>query len=627
MAGPANRSPDPSSRPHRGALVAGAILLVVALAAAVSIDVVKTEMGVKGDEATYVAMTLSVAFDHDLVYQRRDLERFWGLYRSGPEGIFLKRGESIHVRFRGSPPYVHVSRVADPQPDRLYFGKAFIYSLVAAPFVRVLGLNGFLVFHVLLLFGVCASAYAFLAARSRPGPALAFALTFVFAAVIPVYAVFLTSDIFNFALVFFAYFLWLYKDAAGRATPGWLSGPGSDVAAAVLLGAATYSKPTHALLIAPIVLSAWWRRRGVRGAVVAVAFVAATGALFGANAWISGEMNYQGGDRKTFYQHFPFENPDATWDRASLGIPMATNDSDAGDVLAPSELANRFGHNVEYFLIGRHFGLLPYFFPSVVAIGLWLASADRVDRAKLVTFLTVGASAVALLLFAPYTWSGGGGPPGNRYFLSLIPPLFFLTPPLDAFWPSLLACVGGALFTAKILVNPFVSAKFPFTIAQHGAARRLPVELTMANDLPIMLDALRSHLAYGQDPGVLLYFLDEHAYPPDPAGIWIAGDGRADIVMRSVDPLDHLHVTVTSPIHTTFTMSGGAGSRTATLAPGVGAALDVPVSGVRGLNSYAYLLSVRSSDAFTPHLRDPASTDFRNLGALMQFQAVTASRR
>ena len=58
-----------------------------ALAAALSVDVVKTGFGIKGDEATYVSMALSLAYDHDLTYQRRDLDRFYGLYRSGPTGF------------------------------------------------------------------------------------------------------------------------------------------------------------------------------------------------------------------------------------------------------------------------------------------------------------------------------------------------------------------------------------------------------------------------------------------------------------------------------------------------------------------------------------------------------------
>ena len=198
----------------RPAALTGAILLIVALAAAVSVDVVKNGYGVKSDESTYVAMTLSAAYDHDFTYERRDLERFVGLYRMGPDGIFLKRGKIMRVRLTAAPPFVHLTTTPDPRPDRLYFGKALIYPLVAAPFVRLLGLNGFLVLHVLLLFGVCVCGYTFLAARSRPGPALIFTLAFVFATCVPVYAVFLMPEVLNFSLVFYALFLWLYKEVS-----------------------------------------------------------------------------------------------------------------------------------------------------------------------------------------------------------------------------------------------------------------------------------------------------------------------------------------------------------------------------------------------------------------------------
>ena len=83
-----------------GRALIGVILLVVALAAAISVDVVRTAYDIKGDESTYVAMTLSLAYDGDLSYQRRDLERFWGLYKQGPEGVFLKRGKQFRMRVR-----------------------------------------------------------------------------------------------------------------------------------------------------------------------------------------------------------------------------------------------------------------------------------------------------------------------------------------------------------------------------------------------------------------------------------------------------------------------------------------------------------------------------------------------
>ena len=611
-----------SSFSGREAAAIGGVLLIICLAAAVSVDVVKTGFGLKGDEATYVSIGLSAAYDGDVAYERRDLERFFGLYRAGPDGIFLKKGKQQRISVDGSAPFVHRRTSPDRRSDRLYYGKALIYGLVAAPFVRVLGLNGFLVLHVLLLFGAGACAYLFLAAQSRPGAAFLFSAAFIGATCVPVYVVFLAPEIFNFSLVIYAYFLWLYKEVA-QPRSRFLRGPASDLAAAALVGVAIYSNPRHALLAGPIVLWIWWQRRFVHGLVTGLAAVAVAASLYGLSAATSGEFNYQGGDRKTFYAVYPFDGSSADVWNSTSAKEMSTNDSDASNVL--EDFANRLTHNVEYFLIGRHFGFVPYFFPGAVAIVLWLFSRERSRPWRVLTFLAIVASAAALLIFAPFTWSGGGGPPGNRYFMSIYAATMFLTPPVMTIVPGTLAWVGGALFTAKMLANPFVAAKSPSQTTERGFARRLPVELTMANDLPIMLEGGRAHAWFSD---VLMYFLDEHAYTPEKIdesgreGVWIAGNGRADILVRCEWPIDRLEMTVSSPIKTTFIVSMGADEKRVALEPGRPATVDVPAAGVRDLNSYAYLLRAQSTEGFTQHLRDPSSTDKRNLGALITFKAV-----
>lgn len=624
----------PASSSHRAAWLTGAVLLIVALAAALSVDVVRAGYRIKGDEATYVAMALSAAYDRDLAYERRDLERFWGIYQQGPEGIFLKRGKQFRIRLRATPPFLFIfNSTPEPRDDRLYFGKAMIYSVAAAPFVWLLGMNGFLVFHALLLFAAGACAYVFLAARSRPAAALTFTLAFLMASEVPVYAVFLTPEIFNLALVFVAYFLWLYKEVAPSGHR-WLRGLGSDVAAAALLGVATYSKPyANAPLVLPLVLLFFWRRQWRRGLLVGAASVVACAALFAATALVSGEFNYQGGDRRTFYSGqgsappptagFPFDAPGATWERRGSGV--ATDEVGPDNVLRPSEIVRLFRHNVTYFFVGRHFGLVPYLFPGVLAVLLWVFSAERFVAWRVATFIGVAVAALVLLILLPYTWFGGGGPPGNRYFLSVYPAMFFLTPPLESAVPGLLAWLGGALFTAKMLVNPFYAAKFTYETTERGWARRLPVELTVPNDLPIRLDtSLRARVLYGHDPWMFLYFLDRHAYPPEPEGMWIAGTGRADIIVRTVSPIDHFIVTAASPIRTTLTVSAGAGRSTVQIVPGTRMAFNLPAAGgVRGHDGYAYLVTARSSEGFTPRLLDPNSRDDRNLGVQMHLQVVS----
>ncbi|HKT79279.1 MAG TPA: hypothetical protein VJP86_03595 [Vicinamibacterales bacterium] len=621
-----------------GAGLIGAVLLIVGLAAALSVNVVETGYGVKGDEATYVGMALSLAYDGDLAYKRQDLERFWGIYKGGPEGIFLKRGKQIHLWIDGSAPFVHFdNRQPDARLDRAYFSKAMIYSVAAAPFVRLFGMNGFLVFHVLLLFTALACGYTFLAARGSAAFALTYSLAFAGASALPVYMVFLTPEIFNFTLVFVAYFLWAFKET-GAPRSRFLAGGVSDHAAAVCLGIATYSKPfVIAPLVLPLVLLPWWRRRFVHGFLVGATSVAAAAVVFAANAAVTGEFNYQGGDRYQFYsapysptnppdRGFLFDTPDGLW--GVRGKKVGTDDLGAQDSLKPSEVFRLLRINALYFPLGRHFGFVPYFFPGFVALIAWLATGSRRDVWRGLIFLAIVVSTVVLLVIFPYTWSGGGGPPGNRYYMNVYPAFFFLMPSFASVAPAVLAWIGGALFTAKILVNPFVSAKEPWQITERGFARRLPVELTMARDLPVMLDPrTRGRVVYGADPFVLLYYMDEHATPPEPDGMWIFGDGRADIIVRAEHPLDHLAVTAVSPIRTTLTMSAGGAVKTIALTPGNPASFDVAtVGGVKDFTGYSYLLSAQSSDGFTPRLVDPTSNDNRNLGAQVQFRPVNASR-
>jgi hypothetical protein len=603
---------------HRGPAIAGLTIFLIAGALAMSVDVPRAGYGIKSDEATYVAAALSAAYDGDLSFTRGDLERFAGLYHSGPEGIFLKRGKLLKIRLRGGFPFVRVTKQNDPDTSRLYFGKAVLYPIVAAPFLRLLGLNGILLFHVLLLAIVAAAGYLFLAAQSPPAASAVFTAAFLGACVLPVYGVFLMPEIFNFALVFVAYFLWLYKEVQPQSR---LAQPWTDVAAAVLLGLATYSKPIPiGVLVAPLVALPFVRRQFARAVMLGAIAVFVAAICFGLNAANSGEFNYQGGDRKTFYSSFPFDTPDATWERR--GGAVQTNGEEAQKVLTSGDRLGWFAHNVEYFLIGRHFGFVPYFFPGVVAIAAWLLSRARRDAWRLLTFAAFAGSVIVLLVVLPFTWSGGGGPPGNRYLFNVYPALFFLLPPGAGAGVGLLAWAGGALFTAKLLANPFVAAKYTWLTTEKGAARRLPVELTMANDLPVMLaQPLRGHVHYGpyDENGFLLYFLDQNSWPPEPEGMWISGSGRTDIIVRTAKAVEHIVGELQSPIRTTVTVAMGSKAVTVQLEPGRPQTIRVPASGVRGLESYAYLLTARSTGGFIPHLLEPANQDYRNLGAQLRF--------
>lgn len=605
-ASPIRSGPGMLARPG---YVAAALVLIFGSSAALSLDVVQAGFGVKGDEATYVAMTLSVAYDGDLAYEPRDVRRFFRIYQGGPEGIFLKRGAGERDR-----------------RERLYFGKAFMYPLFAAPFVRAAGLNGMLLFHVVLLAGMLLAACVYLAARSPGGVAAAWAAAFFGVSIVPLHALFLSSDLFHVACVTFACFLWFYKEVApprrGR-WAAWLRGPGADVAAAVILGLATFSKPTHVFLILPPLVLAFSRRRPRLAVSIAAAFAVTVAAGFALNAAVTGDWNYQGGDRRTYYGRFPFENPGDAFD--AIGISMTTN-AVVVEARSAREFLATFAVNLGYFVAGRHFGFLPFFFPGVVAIALFLRPGHERRAWQWAVLAVFALTAVGLCLYMPYTWSGGGGPPGNRYFLSIYPVLLFLTPPLGSVVPAIAAWAGGALFLGHALVNPFLSASEAYLIAERGPLRALPIELTMVDDLPVALDVRRHPITYRTDPPLRLSLLDQNAYPPEsPLEFWVAGRRRADVVVRSRPRLASVSATLRSPIPNRVTIGLGGPETTVDLRPGV--AVDVPLTprGLHARGRWNYVLSVRPHTGFTPRLADRRSADDRFLGVLVKLTPRAAA--
>ena len=602
-------------------------LLILCLWAAVTVDAVNGYPPLKGDEATYISMAFSLAFDGDLAFERKDLDRFWAYEQVRPDGIFLKRGKMLRVKLVPTPPFVRFLWWADAPGDKLYYGKAFVHAVLAAPFVRLFGRNGFLVLNVLLMAGVAWCAYRFALARAPAGVAGAFTLAFFGVSFVPIYVLWYTPEILNLALVFFAGFLFLYAEVAeptGRRLDTFLRSRGSELAGAFLLGLVTFSKPLHALVIVPFVLWMWWRRRFTAGVLAGLVFAVTVGALFSINAAISGEFNYQGGDhRKIFFGSFPFASPDLTFESASGSNEMVTNDADAENLVERGVFLPRLARNLVYFFIGRHHGLVPYFFPAIVVVALWLRQWREIRLWQVLVFAAVGGTVLATLVLLPYTWNGGGGPPGNRYFLSFYPLLFFLVPTLDSFWPAALAWTVGGLFTAQSLVNPFFAAKRPALNSDHGAVRMLPVELTTVNDLPVNLEKDRCRLPIGTSGALRVYLLDENGFAPEGDWMWTAGRGRADILVRSARPLSSLRVTVWSLVANRVTLSYAGHSATVDLKPQGSTSVVFPSSGgVYSQGGWGEVLSVTADSGFVPMNTIPGSTDVRFLGAKIQLEAV-----
>jgi hypothetical protein len=605
--------------------------------------------GFQSDESTYYSLGHSFAKDFDAQFRREDLVRVWKEFPTGPQGIFLKKGRQVWLEGQSSFPFVRLATAPDHRSDRLYYGKSFIYPLAAAPFIILFGTNGFLVLHAILLTACFAACYAFVRARSSEASAITFAVAFLFASAAPVYFVWLTPELFNLATVLLGLFFWAYKEVApplvptGTRTDAWrrlLRGPWSDVIACVLLGVATFSKPLNVLAAAPVLGLALLRRQWGRVAAICVAFVASTAGLFVVNLLSSGDFNYQGGERATFYHAFPFQTPDATFDK--LGEVRATDGLLTEVIFNRDVLTTVLPWNVLYFLVGRHTGLVPYFFPGVaVLVAFLLAGRQRREPFQWLVLVTLALAAVALLVYMPFTYSGGGGPVGNRYFMGYYALFLLLVPAALTPRLAVLAAAGGALFTAQLVFNPFFTSFFPATHPKYGPFRWLPIELSLVNDLPVNVTPSRAKQPLGGEPPVQAYFLDDNAYNREGEWFWVRGESRADLILRAPArphpdgafttlALEALEIELANgPAPSVVTIDTGA--ERLRVEPGASNSQTVRVAMPEGFPYKAvpgqpmnrvYAISIAASHGFIPMFDEAGQRDNRFLGTRVRIVPV-----
>ena len=626
---PTDRGPDAD---RAGARRAGAVAAFVVLAVfgglALTVDFPKTAVGFKGDEATYYLMGHSLAADWDLAYRQADLQRATREFESGPAGVFLKKGQRVAgVRLVAAPPFFRIAGAPDPDRARLFYGKSYIYPALAAPFVRLFGTNGFLVFNALLLAAAFWAAFTFLSARSGTAAALTLSSAFVFATVVPVYFVWIAPELFNFSIGLLACFFWLYKHVVRDRPPHesrWLRGEWTDGLAAVLIGIATFSKVTNVLLLLPFV--GWLLRQGQlrRALLVCVLWGVVTAGLFGVNVAVTGDWNYQGGERVTCYGKFPFQD-------AATGFEVcgdrARNEALGGVIFDRDVFWTNLRANLEYFFVGRNSGLVAYFFPAVFAMATFLFAFRRRASWQWFVFGGLVAQILVFIISQPYTYFGSGGSVGNRYFMGAYGLALFLLPPIDAVTTAFLPWIVGALFVAKLVLNPFYTSIRPGEHSKAGPLRWLPIELTNVNDLPINTDASRVRIWYGDnpglhDPGFQIYYLDDNSYLKElDKSFWVRGESRAEVLIKTDRPFERLQLTLSAgPVATSGQVRLGGRTQSFSLVAGQSTQVQLtlgpgfPYKKDRDQPAYVWVLSVSSTRGFTPSLVEPGSGDTRYLG-------------
>ncbi len=599
---------------HRQALLVLCAVGMVLLAFSLAVDYPRTARVMWSDEATYYTMAHSLAFDGDLLYTRHDLERVSREFPGGPSGIFLKRGRRLDLRLTTQFPFL-VNK--GELTEEIYYAKASLYSLAAAPWVRLFGTNGLLVLHSLVFLSILICGYFFLVTNNTAGVSLAYTLTFFFATVVPAYFVWMTPELFNLGLVFLGAFFWLYKERAE--TPPWfLRGGASDVIAAAIWGAVSYSKPSNVFLIIPmfllLLMRGKWKRAFGTGAVFSVVLVG----LFVAHLLATGEMNYQGGERKTFLGKYPFQTPDLTFYNTGIGkVTSEIYTQQPWDIIF---------HDLYFFHIGRFSGIAIYSFPIVVSLALFLLAPKQHWQWLLLGVATF--ECLLLIVWMPVNYFGGGGTLGNRYFLNILPLYFFLTPFIAR--PVIVMGTSWAMagiFMTTILINPFQAGRRPGEHATSDIYKWLPVELSLINDLPTNNDPKKFRQRF--EDGYLGYFLDNNTWGKERyrgVGFWVKGGAELEMVARTRIPVVKLTVRVQNvSIPNRITVCVPGECRTDDYKPGEKKILELdagrgfPYENF-GARSYCYLVTVAPERGAIPMLQRRGEKDRRYLGAFIHIE-------
>jgi len=588
-------------------------LLLLGLAA--GIYKVHFPPGPIADEAAYVLMTQSLWHDHDLKYESADLLRAYRLWDQGPNGLILMTADGGKT---------------------MCYGKPFAYSLAAIPFYLLLGVQGFVVFNMVLFLAMLWAAWWFLRRESGAGgaPLGLFLGGFFFASAACVYVFWMQPEVFNMACVFFALLAWrlLRGRESWRARDLWLL-----AGAGALVAVAAASKENLAIFGAPIALDLLWPRReaGDTGRrwrlrpLVPVLTLAAASlvvllALAAAQKRMTGTWSpYRGVQRRSFSTEYPIESPKDFW-----ALYRGTSYG-SWSGLGVQATPRTFLRSSWYFLVGRHTGLLPYFPFALFAFALYLAGPK--DRSRHLLLAALAGYALSILLLRPDNYQGGLGFLGNRYFASVYPALLFLPGRIAARRSLLLPYAAAGLWTAGVVAVPLLQVAPEATLQTHVRSvpfQALPLELTLLHTLP-------GFFLHNWGDGAWAvpkenFFVEEH----HPNGVWVRGASRSEVVLVTAAPVARVHLRAYSlspdNVLTLQSRVDRVAIRFDSEAKRQGTPVDLAVEpvardlgffggGPAAPHEWLYRFVLATSDGIVPARRDSRSQDLRYLGVFLSF--------
>ncbi len=431
-------------------------------------------MTFKADEPAYYLMAQSLAHDQDLQCDLEDLGRLFDEY-----------------------PYLatfNLILMTDDGWQTTFFGKPYIYSLVAAPLVGIFGANGMVALNMLLLMAMIWMGTTYLSRFNSVPLAALFSVGFFLLSTAFAYVFWLHPEIFNMAGVMGCLYFALHPVDPPEFVRGrfpvlrrTLARPGFRAAlSAALMALAAYNKPMlAAVALGPLV--SWALSRQWRSIVIFVATGLVIVALVsGLSVVLTGHPSaYLGVERMGVPVFDPSQMPVQPVHRPPAAEGQSTN-SWYWLLRIPDINTSELRLNLGYFLWGRHTGLLPYLPFAALSLLLFLLHRGK-TLVRWSILLSLVAVAAFFLIWIPFNWHGGGGFVGNRYFVNVYPAFLFLVTAISPTWLMGVTYAVGGLLLGPILFTPLGAPVPEPTLQAHvrnPPLRRFPLELTFRRKLP-----------------------------------------------------------------------------------------------------------------------------------------------
>lgn len=459
-----------------------------------------------GDEGTYLAMAESLAVDGDLAFDDRDLGRLQEADSPARATVILQR-TSIGVTY----------------------SKPALYAVLSAPFYRLFGELGLVIFNALSLALALRVAWAYLRRLGGGERALLTLVTFVGASVMLPYVVWKMSDLFQACLALTGLALCLAPDrgrlpeSAGR-WDRFLEAQWASWVGGLLLGGLVAARYPNLLVagapVAVLAIGRRWRR------VLAVCVAAAVGFLLasGLGLGLAGTANPYKAVRASFTPETGY--PAGRHAEAALQ-EFEERPKTQSMTWRPNLQPVVSLYSTGYFLIGRHTGLLIYF-PALLT--LLIHVLRRPDRSGIILILAAVAIALFYLVWQPRNYFGGSSFLGNRYFLSAFPLLLMALPSLPRKRTMAVSWIVAAVVFCSALTSLARVRGMPPSSQSHahaGLFRWLPYESTAA-----LVDGRRDRYWLGD----FVRFVDPFARVGRDQFELVAGDWPAEVLFASPRP-------------------------------------------------------------------------------------------